>query len=189
MPLWRNRISLKIHIELTILFFCVALAACHGAEQSTALSLRSASIAADVLNARMEWHPDASVLAALDHGIALDFTVSIRTQGASTLGWRPTLATLQRHLELRYYPLSRQYQWRDLDGGETRSYAARALLIEALEDLRLPVTGLDTRDAQRYVLNVALDRESLPGALRLPAMLRPAWRLSSGDFAWAPPTG
>jgi hypothetical protein len=189
MPLWRNRISLKIHIVLPTLVLCIALAACAGAEQGAALSLRSASISADVLNARIQWQPDATVLAALDHGIALDFTITIRAQGASTLGWRPTLASLQRHLELRYYPLSRQYQWRDLDGGETRSYAARALLIEALEDLRLPVAGLDTRNAQRFVLNVALDRESLPGALRLPAMLRPAWRLSSGDFAWAPPTG
>ena len=33
--------------------------------------------------------------------------------------------------------MSSRYQLRDLDRGETRSYAARRLLIHALEDLRL----------------------------------------------------
>jgi hypothetical protein len=165
----------------------IALVACARAPASPALAVSAADISNSVLNAHLQWHPDASVLAALDNGIALDFIVTVRAQGASVLGWRRTLAAQQRHLELRYYPLSRQYQWRDLEGGETRSYAARALLIAALEDLRLPVPGLHAAGAQRFVLDIALDRNALPGALRLPALLRPAWRLSSGDYAWPAP--
>ena len=164
---------------------CIVLAACAG--QAPPLIVRAASVDNGVLNARLQWHPDASVLATLDHGIALDFIVTLRAQGAAVLGWHSTLATERRHLELRYYPLSRQYQWRDLDRGETRSYAARALLIAALEDLRLPVPDLRTPRVQRFVLDIALDRNALPGALRLPALLRPAWRLSSGDYAWPAP--
>ena len=162
------------------------LTACANAPEP-ALAVRSAGIGGGVLNARLQWHPDASVLAALDNGIALDFTVTLRAQGAAVLGWHRTLATWQRHLELRYYPLSRQYQWRDLDRGETRSYAARALLVAALEDLRLPMPDVSAPGAQRFVFDIALDRNALPGALRLPALLRPAWQLSSGDYAWPAP--
>jgi hypothetical protein len=177
MQLWIKIISIILSLSLT---------ACASAPEQ-ALVVRSASVAGGVLNAHLQWHPHASVLAALDNGIALDFTVTLRAQGAAVLGWHRTLASWQRHLELRYYPLSRQYQWRDLDRGETRSYAARALLIAALEDLRLPVPEFSASGAQRFVLDIALDRNALPGALRLPALLRPAWQLSSGDYAWPAP--
>lgn len=171
--------------KLITILCCIALAAC--AHQAPPLIVRAASVEAGVLNAHMQWHPDATVLAALDHGIALNFVVTLRAQGASVFGWRPTLSAQQRHVELRYYPLSRQYQWRDLELGETRSYGARALLIAALEDLRLQWPDFSAPAAQRFVLAIALDRDALPGALRLPALLRPAWRLSSGDFAWPAP--
>lgn len=171
--------------RITSILCCIALAAC--ARQPPPLLVRAADVDAGVLSAHLEWHPDASVLAALDHGIALDFIVTLRAQGAGVLGWHPTLLTQHRHLQLRYFPLSRQYQWRDLDRGETRSYAARALLIAALEDLRLAVPDFSAPTAQRFVLDITLDRNALPGALRLPALLRPAWRLSSGDYAWPVP--
>lgn len=193
MQLWINVISIKLGIVPQFIrscFFSIVaaamLTACASAPEP-ALAVRSAGIGGGVLNAHLQWHPDASVLAALDNGIALDFTVTLRAQGAAVLGWHRTLATWQRHLELRYYPLSRQYQWRDLDRGETRSYAARALLIAALEDLRLPMPDFSAPGAQRFVFDIALDRNALPGALRLPALLRPAWQLSSGDYAWPAP--
>jgi len=173
---WKNAISILC---------CLALAACASAP---ALVVRSAALQGGVLNARLDWTPDAGVLAALDHGIALDFVVHVRAEGAAHFGWRNTLAATERHIELRYYPLSRQYQWRDLDRGETRSFAARALLLASLEDLRLPLT-LDARGADRFVLDVALDRDTLPAALRVPALLRPSWRIASGDFAWSAPAG
>lgn len=178
MRLWKRALSL---------FCCIALAAC--GSRAPMLVVRDAGIAGDVLNARLEWQPDPSVISALDNGIALDFTVTLRAQAAPLIGWHPTLASWQRHLQLRYYPLSRQYQWRDLDRGETRSYSARALLIAALEDLRLPMPGVSAPGAQRFVLDIALDRNTLPGVLRLPALLRPAWRLSSGDYTWPAPAG
>jgi hypothetical protein len=138
-----------------------------------------------VLSARLQWQPSDAVLDALDHGIVLDFVVDLRAYGPTRVGWRDTLAHIERHIELRFFPLSRRYQLRDLDRGETRSYAARALLMAALEDLRLELPGDWTQaTAASYALSVDLDRERLPGALRLPALLRPDWRLSSGDYSW-----
>lgn len=177
MRLWTKALSI---------FCCIALAAC--ARAPGALAVRSASIDGGVLSARIDWQPDASVLAALDHGIALDFIVSVAAKTPGMLGLEKS-ATQQRHLQLRYFPLSRQYQLRDLDLAQTRSFAARALALAAFEDLRLPLPGWDAHGAQRYALDIALDRESLPGALRLPALLQPAWQLSSGEYAWLAPAG
>ena len=165
---------------------CIALAGC--ARAPGALAVRAASIDGGVLSARLDWQPDASVLAALDHGIALDFVVSVAAGTPGLLGLRKSAAQ-QRRVQLRYFPLSRQYQLRDLDLAQTRSFSGRALALAAFEDLRLPLPGWDAHGARGFALDVALDRESLPGALRLPALLQPAWRLSSGEYAWQAPAG
>ena len=179
MQLWKSALSILC---------LLALAAC--ARTPGGLTVRAASVDAGVLNARLDWQPAANVLAALDHGIALDFVVRVRAEGDAYLGvLRPTLSRSERHVELRYYPLSRQYQWRDLDRGETRSFAARALLLAALEDMRLPLGGFDTRGARRFTLAIALDRSTLPGALRVPALLGAEWRITSGDYSWPVPAG
>ncbi|HEX6833104.1 MAG TPA: DUF4390 domain-containing protein, partial [Rudaea sp.] len=130
---------------------------------------------------------DPVVLDALDHGIALQFKIDLAAQGAARLFWHPDLAQRETRIELRYFPLSRQYQWRDLDRGDTRNYSGRASLIAALEDLHLPVPdGFRGADVRRYRIRIELEREALPGALRLPALLDPKWRMS-GDYAWPAP--
>jgi hypothetical protein len=162
-----------------------ALAACSNGASDAQLRISGAAVRQGVLSARLQWQPSDAVLDALDHGIVLDFVVDLRAYGPTRVGWRDTLAHIERHIELRFFPLSRRYQLRDLDRGETRSYAARALLMAALEDLRLELPGDWTQaTAASYALSVDLDRERLPGALRLPALLRPDWRLSSGDYSW-----
>jgi hypothetical protein len=178
MRLWKNIISI---------LFCFALAACARAPQ--AFIVHSAAVDSATLAARLEWRPDALVLEALDNGIALQFDVRVKAQGAATLFWRPTLAVQTRHLQLRYFPLSRQYQLRDLDLNQARSYAARALALAALEDLRLPLSAWNAPHAERYQLDIALDRNALPGALRMPSLLLPAWRLCRGEYAWPARTG
>jgi hypothetical protein len=166
-----------------------ALAACGSAAGDASLRIRSAEVSQGVLTARLQWQPGAAVLDALDHGIVLDFRIDLRAYGTARIGWRATLARAERHVELRYFPLSRRYQLRDLDRGDTRSYAARALLIAALDDLRLPLAPAWTAAAapSRYGLSVELDRDRLPGALRLPALLQAQWHLSSGEYTWSAP--
>lgn len=161
------------------------LSACSSGGADAALGIRSATVEQGVLTAHLRWQPQEAVLDALDHGIVLDFVLDLRAYGTAHFGWHDTLASTQRHIELRYFPLSRRYQLRDLDRGETRSYAARALLTAALEDLRLELPADWPRAAaDGYSLRVDLDRDRLPGALRLPALLRREWRLSSGEYSW-----
>lgn len=182
MQCWKRRASVLALAALA------ALAGCSASESEAPLRIRSAAVSQGVLSARLQWQPGAAVLDALDHGILLDFRVELRAYGPARIGWRETLAQAERHVELRYFPLSRRYQLRDLDRGETRSYAARALLVAALEDLRLTLPSDWQRgDARSYGLSIELDRERLPGALRLPALLQSQWHLSSGEYAWSAP--
>jgi len=179
MRYWKNIVSATV---------AIVLAACSAGGDDAPLRISSAKIDQGVLTARLHWQPAEVVLDALDHGIVLDFVLELRAYGSAHFGWRDTLASAQRHIELRYFPLSRRYQLRDLDRGETRSYAARALLTAALEDLRLELPPDWPRAAAvGYSLSIDLDRDRLPGALRLPALLRSEWRLSSGDYSWPIP--
>ena len=176
MRLWKSILSLVA---------CVALGAC--ARAPTALEVRSASLQAGTFSAQVAWAPDASVLDALDHGIPFDLVVTLRAQARGILGWRQTLAVQQRRLQLRYYPLSRKYQLLDVDLARSRTYATRSLALAAFEDLRLPLAAWGAPADGDFTVDIALDRSALPGALRLAALLRPAWWLSSGEYAWRAP--
>ncbi|MEO8803389.1 MAG: DUF4390 domain-containing protein [Rudaea sp.] len=176
---------MRLWTKLSNILCCIALAAC--APAPGAIVVRDAAIHAGMLSVHLQWQPDAEVLDALDHGIALTFVVTVRAYGSGMLGSLHSQATLHRHLQLRYFPLSRQYQLHDLDHGQTRSYPARALALAALEDLRMALPDWNAQHVQRFALQVTLDRDALPGALRLPALLRSAWHVSSGEYTWQAP--
>jgi len=173
MPLWQKTINI---------FFCIALAAC--ARAPGAFAVRSAALDAGILIVRSDWRPDPQVLDALDHGIELPFVV---TAQALRSGMRST--QIRRHVRLRYFPLSRQYQVHDAEDATTRNYAARAMALAAMENLRLPLPGFESAGATRLRVRITLDRDELPGALRLPAVLQSAWHLDSGDYTWLPRAG
>ena len=173
MQLWKSIISC---------IACLALAAC--AREPESMSITSAKIVADNLLAQIAWQPDANLLDALDHGIPLDFIVTLKAQKSALLGWHENLAEQQRRVQLRYYPLSRYYQLRDIDLDRTRSFPARASALAALEDMRLPLSNWSAGSADRYQMDVRIDRASLPGVLRVSSLVRPAWWLSSGEFTW-----
>ncbi|MBS0487350.1 MAG: DUF4390 domain-containing protein [Proteobacteria bacterium] len=145
--------------------------------------MRSASVDAGALVVRCDWRPDAQVLDALDHGIELPFVVT------ASIDYAGAVNHMRRHIRLRYFPLSRQYQVSDVEDATERSYAVRALALQAMENLRLPLVSedrvsADRAGATRLDVRITLDRDALPGALRLPALLQSAWRMDSGTWTW-----
>ena len=66
-----------------------------------------------------------------------------------------------------------------------RSFATRNWLLAALGSLRLrlPPAFAQLTDGNLRV-RVGIDAAALPGALRLPALFEPAWRLASTDTSW-----
>ncbi|MBS0570946.1 MAG: DUF4390 domain-containing protein [Proteobacteria bacterium] len=173
MPLWTRTISILL---------CLLPCAC--ARAPGALVVRAATLGAGTLTVRSDWRPDAQVLDALDHGIELPFVVTLDAHGTDGKSMR-----IRRHVQLRYFPLSRRYQVRDVEDASTRSYAVRALALAAMENLRLALPGIEPAGISRCRVRIALDRDALPGALRLPALLQAAWRIDSGDYAWRPQAG
>ena len=187
------RFSKKTTRTLLIAAYLAAACGCTRQAPPGAFAIRSAAVERGSVSAQLDWRPSALMLDALDHGIALDFEVVLEANGAARF-WPGPLARVAWHRELRYFPLTRQYQLRDPDQDaahdtESRNYPARALLIAAMSDLRLGLpadwpAGVNPGAVQSYTLRIDLQRDNLPGALRLPALIDADWRLSTGNYTW-----
>ena len=162
-------------------------------QQPGALAIRSARFAgaadAPVLELGLDCRLSGPMQDALDHGIPLTLKVRVDVER-----WRflPSTASSEQRIELRYFPLSRRYQLRDLDApADVRSFATPGYLLAGLNSLRLPLpTTFATlpRDASVRV-EAGLETATLPGALRLPALFEPAWQLSATEYTWQPAAG
>lgn len=122
---------------------------------------------------------------ALEHGIPITLRIDVHA--------RATGVELEnrRQVELRYFPLTRRYQLRDTGADGVRSFPGYEYLTDALASLRLPLPHSFARlpAGTRLRVEVGLDHAALPGALRLPAILAPAWHLSAPEFAWTVAAG
>lgn len=136
---------------------------------------------APVLQLDLDCRLSGPMLDALDQGIPLTLRVDVRTGH-----WPGTRAHATRSIELRYFPLSRRYQMRIGDDEDVRSFATPAYLVAALGSVRLqlPSTFATVDTTNPLHVSAALDPAALPGALRLPALFEPAWRLVAADTTW-----
>ena len=187
-PRWRpSRRGLGIVALTTAL---VSLAACGVIAQQSpgVLVVRSAQLRATergaTLDVGIDCHLSGPMQDALDHGIPLTLRVVVRAGH-----WPVSRAVATRHVELRYFPLSRRYQLREVGVDDVRSFATPSYLIAALESLRisLPPAFAALPAATSLRVSVALDPVTLPGALRLPALFEPAWRFAAADYTWRMP--
>lgn len=161
------------------------LAACGLLAPPGSLGVRGAQLYPGVAGAVLELGLDCRLSGpmqdALDHGIPITFAIDVRAGD-----WPRVQAQATRAVELRYFPLSRRYQLRVGDSDDVRSFATQAYLVSALGSLRVGLPEGFARLAPGTPLHVraAIDPTALPGALRLPALFEPAWRLASADSTW-----
>lgn len=134
---------------------------------------------APVLEVDLDPAFSAEMREALERGIDLRLAFALVAD-------RPDAAPVERHLLLRYAPLSARYLLIDVERGSARSFSRRTQLVAALDRVRLPLLpGQATPvPGARWSLAVRVDAETLPGVLRLPALLSPAWRLATHRHAW-----
>ncbi len=178
------------HLPLIALIATIALlaAGCSVLDEQVpgALAVRDARISTIAGSATLELDLDCRLSGpmhdALDHGIPLTLQIDVRAGR-----WPTEKVSAQRHIELRYFPLSRRYQLSELDSGDVRSFAAPAYLVAALGALRidLPAAFATLPAATPLQVSTRLDPAALPGALRLPALFEPAWQLAAVDYAWS----
>ena len=168
---------------------CGALAA----QQPGTLVIRNAHIAGTADAPTLEMGVDCKLSGpmqdALDHGIPLTFRIRV---DASRWRLLPSDARVTQRVELRYFPLSRRYQVRDLDAPvEVRSFATPGNLFAALSAMRLPLPAAFAAlpGGASVRVGIELETATLPGALRLPAVFEPAWQLSSAEYTWQAKAG
>jgi hypothetical protein len=175
---------------LAALGLACAIAGCGAlaAQQPGTLVVRNARVAgtsdAPMLEVGIDCKLSGPMQDALDHGIPLTFRIRV---DASRWRLLPSDARAEQRIELRYFPLSRRYQVRDLDAAvEVRSFPTPGYLLASLNAMRLPLpAGFATLEHDAAVrVGVELETSSLPGALRLPALFEPAWQLSSAEYTW-----
>lgn len=150
----------------------VGLSACSASEDRPQLELSDASIVPDgdgaILNVDLRFQPSAVQLDALEHGVPLILNLRVSDNRGSTQA--------STQLGLRYFPLSRRYQLRLGTDGD-RSFALRGYLLDSLQRLRLPLPHDPCARAGQCRVEARFDYSRLPGALRLPALLRTQWRV------------
>lgn len=174
--------SIVLIATLVLLAGCSAL----DAQKPGMLAVREARISALADSATLELDLDCRLSGpmrdALEQGIPLTLQIEVRAGH-----WPNAKASAERRVELRYFPLSRRYQLRELESRDVRSFASPAYLLAALAALRLdlPDTFAALPAAAPLHVSVRLDPAALPGALRLPALFEPAWRLVAADYAWS----
>ena len=174
--------SIAMAASLVLLGGCSAL----DAQTPGTLAVRAAQITTLGGSATLELDLDCRLSGpmrdALEHGIPLTLQIDVRAGH-----WPSEKASAARRVELRYFPLSRRYQLRELESRDVRSFAAPAYLLAALGALRidLPSAFAALPAATPLHVSARLDPAALPGALRLPALFEPAWRLAAADYAWS----
>lgn len=172
-------------LRSALILAALLLSACGNGEDAPHLRIAAAQFEqrgdGRWLVADCRWEPSDAMIEALEHGIALTLAVQVETPAAHWYGGGARAS--EQHMELRYFPLTRTYQWRHREGGSVRSYAVRSSALSALERLELPL-GNDFGSDDRGALRVALDTTALPGALQLPTLLQREWRQPRAHFIW-----
>lgn len=162
----------------TLLLAALLVAGCSATDAQPRLDINRASMVirgtAVELDAAIAFRPSPTQLQALDHGVPLSFRVTVSGDGK--------LPPARLRLVLRYFPLSRRYQLRVVPGTD-RSFALRGYLLDALQRLSLPLTHDPCTGIGSCRVQVQFDYSGLPGALRLPALVRPAWRVPKAQIA------
>lgn len=153
-----------------LLFAALALVACGGSASGVRIvDLYRTADGQLELSLRLDL--PATMVQGLLRGVPLGFQCEMQADGRRSTQRR----------ELRFLPLSRQYQLREPATGYSRSYDSRSAALAALERWPLPLDG-DHEGAVR--VRVHLDRGRLPSPLALSAVFDRDWHLDSGVVTW-----
>lgn len=156
----------------------LSLTACSAASDRPQLAISQAHLVGQgegvALNVDLQFRPSPLQLDALDHGVPLTLDLRVSSEKGGPV--------VSRQLGMRYFPLSRRYQLH-MGSGVDRSFALRGYLLDALQRLHLPLPHDPCAGASRCRVEARLNYSRLPGALRLPALLRPQWRVPVAQAA------
>lgn len=141
------------------------------------------------LSARVELRMSDEALQALESGVELTVELQIEVSRNRNLLPDTQVADLSQSYLLSYQPLSQRYLVKNVNSGEQSSHAT---LFAALSEIgrinTLPVIDdALLRPSGRYEIRMraVLDRNTLPGPLRLFVFWGDSFRLESEWYTWS----
>lgn len=173
---------------LLILTACLLLGSCNHNQQSDPF-FKVISVEADMdtrpikVYADLELKFSPTAEEALNKGVSIPLKAIARitTQGR----FSRTIIDHGKRWEIRYLPLSRHYQLKDLRSKQTTTWPR---LRHALGSLRRVTIELPPTELQpgKYNLEfkIFLDRRKLPAPMRLPSLVSSGWQLETNWYQW-----
>lgn len=119
---------------------------------------------------------------ALLHGIAIEYSIQVTLIDPNQWFWKNTLATKKMRVRLSYDPLKQTYLLSNLTLSRLNTDKDLSRALNTLGSIRsLPIIATSQLQAHKHYelqLNVILERDSLPNALRLSSLIDSEWRVN-----------
>jgi hypothetical protein len=124
---------------------------------------------------------------ALSKGIGLTIVVQTRLYRASLASWYFKLANWEQRFRVEHHALSNRYTLTQVATGATDNFPTLTETLSAIGRFATTVdlpAGINENDDLQMRLQVSLDRKSLPGPLKLVALISKDWQLRSSWGRW-----
>jgi hypothetical protein len=124
---------------------------------------------------------------ALSKGIGLTIVVQTRLYRASLASWYFKLANWEQRFRVEHHALSNRYTLTQVATGATDNFPTLTETLSAIGRFATTVdlpAGINENDDLQMRLRVSLDRKSLPGPLKLVALISKDWQLRSSWGRW-----
>jgi len=125
---------------------------------------------------------------ALDSGLPLTIRIEVEFLNRLRLWWDPVDHEVSKRLQLRYHSLTNRYIVYDISTDDREDFVTLAGALEYIGRVdHLPIVDAAVLDDdRRYEVRVraVLDKDQLPGALRLVAFWRRDWSIASDWLQW-----
>lgn len=119
---------------------------------------------------------------ALLHGIAVEYSIQVTLIDPEQWFWQNTLASKEMRVRLSYDPLKQTYLLSNLTLSRLNTDRDLSRALTTLGSIQsFPLIGIEKLEANKAYalqLEVRLERESLPNALRLSSLLDSEWRVN-----------
>lgn len=141
-----------------------------------------------VLSANINYRLSPKAMEALQNGVALFWTVQIKTQLVRHLLWNKTLAETHLHYQLQYHALLNMYRVSHKNTQVDYNFVSLASALDSISTLNdlpfLDANKLEPAQRQVVALKIDFDHEALPLPLRPIAYFNRQWYLSSAWTVW-----
>jgi hypothetical protein len=130
----------------------------------------------------------AKATEALHEGLPLTIRVEVQIMKRLRVWWDPVEHEVVLRSTLSWHPVTNRYRVYNIRTGEQRAFETLAGALEGLGQIDdLPIIDaavLDPDDRYEMRIRAVLDKDDLPGPLRLLAFWRRDWSIASDWLQW-----